>query len=203
VWLRASTGPGAGAAGTGEVDAATAAIRRAVGETTQPLKRVGLLPAYVEIMLVAGELERARGACRELEEIAERQASDVLAAIAAQARGAIALAEADAPKALATLRHALEAWRELPAPYEVARVRLLIGSACRMLGDEDTATLELEAAREVFAELEAASDLAAIDSIERPTAAARSPWADGAGGGGAAPGRRWEKQPRDRRRARD
>jgi DNA-binding NarL/FixJ family response regulator len=154
----------------GEVDAAAAAIRRAVGETTQPLKRVGLLPAYVEIMLAADELERARGGCRELEEIAERQASDVLRAIAAHARGAIALAEADAANALATLRQALEAWRELPAPYEVARVRLLIGSACRMLGDEDTAALELDAARELFAELGAASDLAAIDSIERRTA---------------------------------
>lgn len=123
-------------------------------------------------MLAAGKLERARGACRELEQIAECQASAVLGAIAAHARGAIALAEADAPNALATLRQALEAWRELPAPYEVARVRLLIGSACRMLGDEDTARLELEAAREVFAELGAASDLAAIDLIERPTAAA-------------------------------
>jgi DNA-binding NarL/FixJ family response regulator len=154
----------------GEVDAATAAIRRAVGETTQPLKRAGLLPAYVEIMLAVGELERARGACRELEEIAERQASEVLGAIAAHARGAIGLAEADAGNALAMLRRALEAWRELPAPYEVARVRFLIGSACRLLGDEDTATLELEAAREVFAELGAASDLAAMGSIERPTA---------------------------------
>jgi DNA-binding NarL/FixJ family response regulator len=154
----------------GEVDVATAAIRRAVGEATQPLKRVGLLPAYVEIMLAAGELERARGACRELEEIAERQASDVLGAIAAHARGAIALAEADAPSALATLRRALEAWRELPAPYEVARVRLLIGSACRMLGDEDTATLEQEAAREVFVELGAAADLAAIHASERSLA---------------------------------
>jgi DNA-binding NarL/FixJ family response regulator len=154
----------------GEVNTATAAIRRAVGETTQPLKRVGLLPAYVEIMLAAGELERAHGACRELEEIAERQASDVLGAIAAHARGAIALAEADAPNALATLRRALEAWRELPAPYEVARVRLLIGLACRMLGDEDTATLELDAAREAFARLGAASDLAGVDLTERPTA---------------------------------
>jgi DNA-binding CsgD family transcriptional regulator len=154
----------------GEVNTATAAIRRAVGETTQPLKRAGLLPAYVEIMLAAGELERARGACRELEEIGERQASDVLGAIAAHARGATALAEADAPNALVTLRQALEVWRELPAPYEVARVRLLIGLACRMLGDEDTATLELDAAREAFARLGAASDLAGVDSTERPTA---------------------------------
>ena len=70
---------------------------------------------------------------REPEEIAERQPSDILGAIAAHARGAVALAEGDPANALATLRQALEAWRELPAPYEVARVRLLIGSACRML----------------------------------------------------------------------
>jgi DNA-binding NarL/FixJ family response regulator len=154
----------------GKAEAASAAIRRAVTEATRPLKRVGLLPAYVEIMLAIGEVQRARGACRELEEIAERQASDVLGAIAAHARGAIALAEADAANALATLRRALEVWSELPAPYEVARVRLLIGSACRMLGDEDTATLELDAAREMFAELGAASDLIAIGSSEHPSA---------------------------------
>jgi hypothetical protein len=38
-----------------------------------------------------------------------------------------------------------------------------------MLGDEDTAALELEAARQAFTELGAAPDLASIDSIERPT----------------------------------
>jgi DNA-binding NarL/FixJ family response regulator len=154
----------------GKPGAAAAAIRRAVGETTQPLKRAGLLPAYVEIMLADGELERAHAACGELDEIAGRQASDVLAAVAAQARGAVCLAEGDAGEALATLRQALELWRELPAPYEVARVRLLIGSACRMLGDDDTAALELDAARQVFAELGAASDLASIDSIKRRAA---------------------------------
>jgi tetratricopeptide (TPR) repeat protein len=154
----------------GEVEAATAAIRRALGETTQPLKRAGLLPAHVEIMLAAGEPERAHGPCREPEEIAERQPSDILGAIAAHRRGATTLAEGDAANALPTLRHALEAWRELPAPYDVARVRLLIGSACRILGDEDTATLELKAAREVFAELGAASALAAINSIAGRTA---------------------------------
>ena len=58
----------------GNGEAAAAAIRRAVGETTQPLKRAALLPAYVEIMLAAGDVEPARSACRELDEIAERQA---------------------------------------------------------------------------------------------------------------------------------
>ena len=56
-------------------------------------------------------------------------------------------------------------WQELEAPYEAARQRVLIGSACRALGDEDTATLEFEAAREVFMELGAMWDLARVDSL--------------------------------------
>jgi len=151
----------------GHVDAAAAAIRRAAGETTQPLKRAALLPAYVEIMLAVGERERASAGCRELEELAERQASDALRAMAAHAQGAVALAEGDAEGGLVALRRAFALWQELAAPYEVARVRVLMGSACRALGDEDTATLELEAARELFAGLRAAPDVSSIDSLGR------------------------------------
>ena len=149
----------------GNGDAAAAAIRRVVGETTLPLKRAALLPAYVEIMLAVGERERASAGCRELEELAERQASDALRAIAAHAQGAVALAQGDAEGGLVALRRAFVLWQELAAPYEVARVRVLMASACRALGDEDTATLELEAAREVFAGLRAAPDLSSIGSI--------------------------------------
>jgi DNA-binding NarL/FixJ family response regulator len=144
--------------------AAAAAIRRAVGETTQPLKRAALLPAYVEIMLAVGERERADAGCRELEEVAQRQASDALRAMAAQVRGAVALAEGDAERALVALRQAFVLWHELAAPYEVARVRVSMASACRALADEDGATLELEAAREAFAQIGAAPDLASIDA---------------------------------------
>ena len=59
-------------------------------------------------------------------------------------------------------------WQELEAPYEAARTRVLVGLACRALGDHDTAALELEAARSVFAELGAAPDLARVDSLARP-----------------------------------
>jgi tetratricopeptide (TPR) repeat protein len=69
----------------GTRDAAAAAIRRAISETTQPLKRAALLPAYVQIMLATGDVEAAGTACRELEEIAERQGSEMLHAMAAQA----------------------------------------------------------------------------------------------------------------------
>ncbi len=62
-----------------------------------------------------------------------------------------------------------QAWRELDAPYEAARSRVLVGLTCRALGDEDTAALELDAAREVFARLGAAPDVARIDEPRRPT----------------------------------
>ena len=151
----------------GNVDAAAAAIRRAVGETTLPLKRAALLPAYVEIVLAGGDLDAARTACRELEEIAERQASEMLGAAAAHARAQLALAEFDAQAALVALRRAWETWHELGAPYEAARARALLGSACFALGDEETAALELDAARSVFAHLGAAPDVARVESLVR------------------------------------
>ena len=154
----------------GDGDAAAAAIRRAVGETTERLKRAGLLAAHVEIMLAVGDAEEARSACRELEEIAASYESGMLAAMVAYARGAVDLAEGDARAALVALRHAWQVWQELEAPYEVARARVLVGLACRALGDNDTAALELEAARGVFEELGAAPDLTRLDSLTRRAA---------------------------------
>ena len=148
-------------------DAAAAAIRRAVGETTEPLKRARLLPAYVEIMLAVGDAEEARSACRELQEISAQYKSGMLGAMVAHAEGAVALAEGDARAALLALRRAWQVWQELEVPYEAARVRVLIGLACRALGDDDTAALELEAARGVFAQLGATPDLARVDSLTR------------------------------------
>jgi DNA-binding CsgD family transcriptional regulator len=154
----------------GRRDAAVAAIRRAVGEATQPLRRANLLPAYVEIMLAAGEVEEARAGCHELEEIAGRYESAMLAALAAHARGASELAAGDVRAALVSLRQAAETWQELNAPYDAARARVLVAEACHALGDDDTATLELDAARDMFARLGAVPDLARLEST-----AARAP----------------------------
>ena len=43
--------------------------------------------------------------------------------------------------------------------------------ACHALGDDDTATLELEAARDLFEQLGAVPDLARVDSLARHAAA--------------------------------
>ena len=156
----------------GNTAAAAAAIRRVVGETTEPLGRVGLLPAYVEIMLAAGTPDRARAACRELDQLAAHQGNEVLAALAAEARGAVALPEGRAAEALPALRRALAVWQALAAPYAAARVRVLLGRACRALGDDDTAALELDAARARFAQLGAAPDRARVDALRAGTTAA-------------------------------
>jgi DNA-binding CsgD family transcriptional regulator len=151
----------------GNTEAAAAALRRAAGETTAPLARAGLLPGYVEVMLAVSSVDLARTGSRELTEIAERFGCEVLHAMAAQVRGALALAEARPSDALIELRHAWAIWKELSAPYEIARVRALVGVACRALGDEDTAALELEAARRTFESLGAATDLARVETLTR------------------------------------
>jgi hypothetical protein len=151
----------------GRVDAAVAAIRRALSATAGRLQRTKLLPAHIDIMLAAGDIEAARDACRELQEIAGDVNTEVLGAMAAHARGAVELAEGDARAALGSLRRAFVVWQQIEAPYVAARVRVLTGLACRALGDHDGGELELDAARAVFAQLGAAPDLARIDSLTR------------------------------------
>jgi ATP/maltotriose-dependent transcriptional regulator MalT len=149
----------------GRTDAAEAAIRRLLDETTAAVVRASVLPAYVEVMLAAGDAEAAEDACRELEAIAEGQEVAAIGAMAAEARGRVAVAAEDHRGALTSLRRAAQAWQRLDAPYEAARARALVALSCRELGDEDTATLELEGARAVFEELAAAPDLARVDEL--------------------------------------
>jgi DNA-binding CsgD family transcriptional regulator len=147
----------------GNREVALAAIRRASAEISEPLKRAALLPAYVEIALDAGEVDEARTACGELEELAGRFDSPMLAAMVGYSRGAVALAREDAHAALVALREAQQVWLDLDAPYEVARTRALLARACSRLGDEEAARLELEAACAIFRQLGAAPDLARVE----------------------------------------
>ena len=149
----------------GRIDAAVAAVRRATAESAKPLRRAVLLPAYVEIMLAAGEADAARTACEELETVAQRYSSAMLSAIAAYERGAVELAGGNAAGALEFLRRALDAWRTLEAPYEAARTRVLIAEACRALDDSEACALELEAALADFVRLGARPDAARVERL--------------------------------------
>jgi DNA-binding CsgD family transcriptional regulator len=155
----------------GRTDLAAAASRRVMLTTTDPLERTRKLSAHIEIVLAAGDVAGAREACAELESVAERLDAEALRAMAAEARGAIELAEGDACAALGSLREACRLWRALDAPHPLARVRALTGLACRSLGDEDGAQLEFDAARAEFERLGAAPDVAYVDRIAQPPAA--------------------------------
>jgi DNA-binding CsgD family transcriptional regulator len=156
----------------GRVDVAVAAIQRVLDESTSRLDRARLLPAYVEILLAAGDAARARSASDELAKIADGYGTRVLIALAAQASGAVELAEAMPTRALVALRRACQLWQQVQAPYEVARVQVLMGLACRAVGDQDGAALELAAARAAFTQLGAAPELARLDALAAGAAGA-------------------------------
>jgi DNA-binding CsgD family transcriptional regulator/tetratricopeptide (TPR) repeat protein len=153
----------------GRIDAAEATIRRALDEAQDLATRSRLLSGHVEIVLAAGDLHAARASVEELTAIATTLDAPLLSAMSAYAGGAVLLREGDTRGALAMLREAWRIWQSLDAPYDAGRTRILIGLTCRSLGDEDTATMELDAARWVFHRLGAMPDLARVDALLKRT----------------------------------
>jgi DNA-binding CsgD family transcriptional regulator len=149
----------------GDHDAAAGASRRALSAAGDRLARTRFLPAHVEIMLAVGDLDEARAASRELEEIAATVNADVLEAIAAHARGSVRLAEGDPQAALEPARRAFRIWLRLGAPYLAARLRVLVAQACIALRDSEGARLELRCANEVFERLGATPDTAIVKAL--------------------------------------
>jgi len=155
----------------GKPEAAAAAIRQAVAATGNPLTRTRYLPAAVEILIAADDLGGAEEAARDLERIASHAGNPVLDAMAAHAVGALRLARDDASAAIEPLRSSFSVWQQVGAPYLAARIRVLLAKALEALGDDDGALLERDAARAVFRELGAASDLTAIGTSPREASA--------------------------------
>lgn len=149
----------------GNVEAAMGGIRRAVDEANSLVGRPRLLATCVEISLAAQDVAAARVAVDELASIADDLGVALLRAMVEYARGAVLLAEGDAAGALAAARRSWSLWQSLDAPYEAARARVVVGMACRSLGDEDAASMELEAAGQVFAALSAGPDLARMRTL--------------------------------------
>ena len=149
----------------GDVDGAGRAAKRMLDEHATGPARSGLLAAAVEVRLAAGDTSVARELADELASLAEATGTDMLAASAAYARGTVLLASGDATSAIAALRAAGKAWRDLHAPYEVARARFQLALAYRANGDPDAADLELDGARATFTSLGASVDLARIEPV--------------------------------------
>jgi DNA-binding CsgD family transcriptional regulator len=151
----------------GRADSARTTIKRVLSESRDPMERAAVLPASVDIMIEAGDLDGARSAASELVAIAAETGSVYLRGLGAQATGGALLAAGEVPAALQELRVACRIWQELGAVHHAAQARLQIGVACRLLGDEDSALLELNAARQAFVQLGAEPDLARMEELER------------------------------------
>ena len=151
----------------GQGEAARAAIDRVIAEPTRGRQRADVLVAAVEIFLASGDVPAARRAAAELKVIAATLNSEWLRAMAASADGAAHLADGQARQALAPLRDALTMWSDLSAPYEAARVKVLVGRACRALGDADGARMEWDAAVRLFRQFRAAPALAEVEALMR------------------------------------
>ena len=157
----------------GRTDAAVATIRRLIEQPQRRWARLNVLAAATEILIAARDLEAAHGAVQELIALSADFPTPFVRAVAAHATGALLLAREEPRAALAELRRAWMEWQELEVPFEAARVRVLMGLACRALGDEEAGQLELEAARHVLLRLDAASEIARIDQLlAKPPASA-------------------------------
>ena len=146
----------------GRLEAAEGAIRRVVEEARDHLARTRMLSACVEILLAVGDVAAARAAADELATRAGELDAPLLMAMASGADAAVLLADDESRAALDAARRAVAGWRALDAPYEHARTRVLVGLACRALGDQETAELELTAARDALEELGARPDVARV-----------------------------------------
>jgi ATP/maltotriose-dependent transcriptional regulator MalT len=155
----------------GDVEAASAGVRRALTEVTAKPERLDLLKAAVTIYLEQGKIEMARAAVTEFEEITRELTAPAIEAETSAVRGALALSEGDPGSALPLLRRAVGTWQQQDVPHEVAKLNVLIGQACRALADHDGARLEFSAARETFERLGARPDLAQLDRIVAATGA--------------------------------
>lgn len=135
------------------VGPATAAVTRLLDERHDPVGRSQALPAAVEILVAAGDHERAAAAGQELCQIAEEFGCSALQAAGWYAIAQVELAAGALDAALPNGRQAMEGWGQLSAPFEVARSRVVVGRVLRLMGDEESAVADLTAALQAFAHL--------------------------------------------------
>ncbi|HLM06191.1 MAG TPA: helix-turn-helix transcriptional regulator [Blastococcus sp.] len=154
----------------GRPEVAARTLRRLCAEPRPPEDRAELLAARAEAELAVGDVDSALVTAGELSDIAGALTTPLLCGLADQAQGAVLLAADRPDEALRAVQRAQARWGELDMPHACAQSRVLAGRCLRVLGDDESAALEFEAARECFERLGAAPDLSRVDG---PTGAGR------------------------------
>ena len=153
----------------GRGEAARTMIERALVESPDDIARTRLLSAVCEIALATGDRARAGQAIEGLTAAHGARPAPMLAATLASLDGEIRAASGDAHGALGRLRSAESLWLGLDAPYDLARVRRVLGQVLQALGDVDSAAVEFDAALRTFRELGAEPDIRRTEQLaDRP-----------------------------------
>ncbi len=135
----------------GRVNAAQRIIEQCLDDTAASrLARARVLPAHVQICIVAGAIDGAAASAADLDAIASEYGTPMLRALAQSSRGRVLLADGDAAGAAACLRAALANWKALEVPYEIASTNTLLGQALRESGDDEGARAAFAAAEALF-----------------------------------------------------
>lgn len=151
----------------GQTDAAVAIVRNLSQTVRDHSPRSIVLEIGVEVYLASGDIAGARTCADELADLAKLIDAPLLHAISSRATGEVLIAEHEPALAQEVLRRSLTFWREVDAPYEAARVRVLLGDACREQGDLTSAEMEFDSARAVFQQLGAKANLARLVGVKQ------------------------------------
>jgi DNA-binding CsgD family transcriptional regulator len=159
----------------GRHDEAAAMISRALETAADMPRKTALLPAGIEIFIACGDLDTTEKLCAEMTKIAELFGTEILARVAEQGCGSLAMARGEYADAVAGMSRARRYWSEFGAPYLVARLGVDIAQCCAKLGDVQSADMEFDAAEKLFRKVGAEPDLARIRKIRTGI---KSPGAD-------------------------
>lgn len=144
----------------GDREGALRGLRRALASPRllDAQRRFVMWTGQVSVAIAAGETAEAARAVAELERFPELWAAPAHRAMATGARAELALAEGRIEQAVAELREAAALWRDVGAPWEAARQKVILAEALGREGDVSSAQMELEAARAAFERLGATLD---------------------------------------------
>lgn len=141
----------------GEAGPAANDLRIRIDSEHDPINRVRLLPAAVEIALARDRVDEADQYCSELEAAAEKFDSPGFRAWALQARGEVLVKQGREGEALPLLQDALRRYRNTQCRYEMALVYDAMSQARRACGDTAGAQSDTSSAESIYQQLGAES----------------------------------------------
>ena len=143
----------------GRLDAALSGLRLALDTVPPaPLRRTELLVALAEVHLEDADTDAAAAAVEAMAGVVDGVASAYLHAVVIVTEARVLLARGDGMTACHRAGVAVDRFQELGLRYDEARAREIRGRAAQMIGELDTAQLELAAARDTFRRLGAEPD---------------------------------------------